>query len=422
MAKLENYYELLEVAPNATSAEIRDSFIAKSKLYHTDVGQGNHYFQALLNEAYETLKNSDKRAEYDKALMEAQKGTAALDRAQVAETKKQIREKLGLPDHYNALNVSRQVTPEEILEAYRRVYKQFQEGVFGPKTEERALSIMKAAQKARQVLSSPEKAHYDEQWDATYGMALKGCSFGMLALPGRGGLVKANNEVKTAVSKAKPHTLAKPKASHLTQEMEIVEKTQQRSVPQVKNTTKINTSSPKGVRTTKPIDLDTPTATHGKSASFKGRQVLPSYINVVLMQEIIKNKPIAGADISYPVRGLFGIFGKDYTFQFAIEKDDVFCNERLESLNGQPLTDWIYYNKFWNDVQKPFMISGREVIALPAETFLPMTSIRNSHFIGGRISKSHLASIQEMVTKAILANPQIIEAYFDYENQQGKRY
>lgn len=422
MAKLENYYELLEVAPNATSAEIRDSFIAKSKLYHTDVGQGNHYFQALLNEAYETLKNSDKRAEYDKALMEAQRGTAALDRAQVAETKKQIREKLGLPDHYNALNISRQVTSEEILEAYRKVYKQFQEGVFGPKTEERALSIMKAAQKARQVLSSSEKEHYDEQWDATYGMALKGCSFGMLALPGRGGLVKANNEVKTAVSKAKPHTLAKPKASHLTQEMEIVEKTQQRSVPQVENTTKINTSSPKGVRTTKPIDLDTPTATHGKSASFKGRQVLPSYINVVLMQEIIKNKPIAGADISYPVRGLFGIFGKDYTFQFAIEKDDVFCNERLESLNGQPLTDWIYYNKFWNDVQKPFMISGREVIALPAETFLPMTSIRNSHFIGGRISKSYLASIQEIVTKAILANPQIIEAYFDYENQKGKRY
>lgn len=422
MAKLENYYELLEVAPNATSAEIRDSFIAKSKLYHTDVGQGNHYFQALLNEAYETLKNSDKRAEYDKALMEAQKGTAALDRAQVAETKKQIREKLGLPDHYNALNISRQVTSEEILEAYRKVYKQFQEGVFGPKTEERALSIMKAAQKARQVLSSSEKEHYDEQWDATYGMALKGCSFGMLALPGRGGLVKANNEVKTAVSKAKPHTLAKPKASHLTQEMEIVEKTQQRSVPQVKNTTKINTSSPKGVRTTKPIDLDTPTATHGKSASFKGRQVLPSYINVVLMQEIIKNKPIAGADISYPVIGLFGIFGKDYTFQFAIEKDDVFCNERLESLNGQPLTDWSCYNKFWNDVQKPFMISGREVIALPAETFLPMTSIRNSHFIGGRISKSYLASIQEIVTKAILANPQIIEAYFDYENQKGKRY
>lgn len=421
MAKLENYYVLLEVAPDATPAEIRDSFIAKSKLYHTDAGQGNHYFQALLNEAYETLKDRDKRAEYDKALMEEKKGAAALDRAQVAETKKQIREKLGLLDHYNALNISRQVTPEEILEAYRQVYKQFQEGVFGPKTEERALSIMKAAQTARKVLTSPEKAQYDEQWDATYGMALKGCSFGMLALPDRGGLVKANNEVKTAVYEAKTHTLAKPKASHLTQEMEVVEKPQQRSVPQVKNTTKINTTSPKGVSTTKPIDLDIPTATHGKSANFKGRQVLPSYINVVLMQQIT-NTPIAGADISYPVKGLFGIFGKDYTFQFAIEKVDFLGSERLESLNGQALTNWIYYDKFWDNVQKPFTISGREVIALPAETFLPMIHIRNSHFIGGRISKSYLASIQEIVTKAILAYPQIIEAYFDYENQQGKRY
>lgn len=77
-----NYYERLGVARNATEQEIKDAYTSIAKVYHPD----SHFFDDLLEdaqlptgseedevfklvtEAYNTLINSEKRADYDRTL------------------------------------------------------------------------------------------------------------------------------------------------------------------------------------------------------------------------------------------------------------------------------------------------------------------------------------------------------------------
>ena len=63
----ENYYALLEVSPSATQEEIKKAYFAVAKKYHPDVYHGQDAQQRFqrINEAYETLKDPLKRAEYD---------------------------------------------------------------------------------------------------------------------------------------------------------------------------------------------------------------------------------------------------------------------------------------------------------------------------------------------------------------------
>ena len=62
----QNYYDLLEVSPSATLAEIRRSYHRLARLHHPDLNK-----QALdthikhLNLAYQTLRDPHKRAIYD---------------------------------------------------------------------------------------------------------------------------------------------------------------------------------------------------------------------------------------------------------------------------------------------------------------------------------------------------------------------
>lgn len=70
---MENYYQVLKVAPSTSQYEIRKAYIALVKKCHPDlVGEGNGAASAdrmnLLNEAYHTLKNPQRRAEYDRML------------------------------------------------------------------------------------------------------------------------------------------------------------------------------------------------------------------------------------------------------------------------------------------------------------------------------------------------------------------
>src|SRR5689334_16566282 len=67
MAK--DYYELLGVPRSASEAEIRKAYLKLAHKYHPDKTGGDKAAEEKLKEinaAYDTLKNSDKRAQYDR--------------------------------------------------------------------------------------------------------------------------------------------------------------------------------------------------------------------------------------------------------------------------------------------------------------------------------------------------------------------
>jgi hypothetical protein len=67
-----NYYEILNIKPNATQNQIKKMFKRLSLAFHPDTEEdtgvdGDLKFR-MINEAYETLKDPDKRKEYDKEI------------------------------------------------------------------------------------------------------------------------------------------------------------------------------------------------------------------------------------------------------------------------------------------------------------------------------------------------------------------
>ena len=78
----QNYYDVLEVSPSATLAEIKRAYHRLARLHHPDLNK-----QALdthikrLNEAYNVLRDLQKRAAYDEQLAEAQRQAALLAKA-----------------------------------------------------------------------------------------------------------------------------------------------------------------------------------------------------------------------------------------------------------------------------------------------------------------------------------------------------
>ena len=67
-----NYYEILEVSPNASVEVIRMAYKAQVKKYHPDNYKDNPQYaeekMALFNEAYDVLADEDKRKAYDAQL------------------------------------------------------------------------------------------------------------------------------------------------------------------------------------------------------------------------------------------------------------------------------------------------------------------------------------------------------------------
>ncbi len=66
-----NYYRILQVQPDAPAEIIHACYrtLMHKLKQHPDYG-GAHWNAAIINEAYETLSNSDKRFEYEKRLFE----------------------------------------------------------------------------------------------------------------------------------------------------------------------------------------------------------------------------------------------------------------------------------------------------------------------------------------------------------------
>ena len=66
-----DYYQLLDLRPEATAAEIKKKFRELAKKFHPDRNPGNSDAEErfkLINEAYEQLRNPEKRADYDRYL------------------------------------------------------------------------------------------------------------------------------------------------------------------------------------------------------------------------------------------------------------------------------------------------------------------------------------------------------------------
>jgi len=66
-----DYYQLLDLRPEATGAEIKKNFRKLAKQFHPDTNPGNRDAEErfkVINEAYEQLCDPDKRADYDRYL------------------------------------------------------------------------------------------------------------------------------------------------------------------------------------------------------------------------------------------------------------------------------------------------------------------------------------------------------------------
>ncbi len=66
---MKNFYEVLRVRTNATQAQIRNAYMGLITKYHPDVYKGDKQYASrytsILTEAYATLNNETRRAEYD---------------------------------------------------------------------------------------------------------------------------------------------------------------------------------------------------------------------------------------------------------------------------------------------------------------------------------------------------------------------
>ncbi len=68
---MKDYYKILNISQSATQSDIKKSYRALARQYHPDANVGDPKFDKIfadINEAYEILKDEEKRKEYDKGL------------------------------------------------------------------------------------------------------------------------------------------------------------------------------------------------------------------------------------------------------------------------------------------------------------------------------------------------------------------
>ena len=69
MAEKRDYYEVLGVSKDASEADIKKAYRQMAKKYHPDLNPGDKDAEAKfkeVNEAYEVLSDSEKKAKYDR--------------------------------------------------------------------------------------------------------------------------------------------------------------------------------------------------------------------------------------------------------------------------------------------------------------------------------------------------------------------
>jgi len=66
--KLKNYYKILNIQKNASNDQIKEGYRKLVKFWHPDVNQSSNSHEKFIeiNEAFEILKDKDKRIVYDR--------------------------------------------------------------------------------------------------------------------------------------------------------------------------------------------------------------------------------------------------------------------------------------------------------------------------------------------------------------------
>lgn len=119
---MDNYYEILEVSKNASKEVIEKAYRVLAKRYHPDLQKENNKKIAeekmkLINEAYETLSNDEKREKYNIQLKEIER------QKYVNENNKYNNE-----EYYEEQNLSKEeIKQEEILQ---RQYQEEKERIY----------------------------------------------------------------------------------------------------------------------------------------------------------------------------------------------------------------------------------------------------------------------------------------------------
>lgn len=128
---MKNYYRILNVRTNAADDEIKLSYRTLAKRYHPDVNPDNKETAlrfADINEAYEVLSDSKKRAEYDSRLWQATaQRTAAQQKSQQSATQEQYAQQM-------QVQIQAQVAAQ-LTDVKNRAYKEgYNRGVADGKT------------------------------------------------------------------------------------------------------------------------------------------------------------------------------------------------------------------------------------------------------------------------------------------------
>lgn len=91
MARLDNPYEILAVAKDASEAQIKKAYRNLAKKYHPDVNRGNKEaeikFKAV-GEAYNILSDKEKRANYDKMAQQREEEVQGEKRRKASQERK----------------------------------------------------------------------------------------------------------------------------------------------------------------------------------------------------------------------------------------------------------------------------------------------------------------------------------------------
>ena len=116
---MENYYDILGVGKSATQEEIKKKFRELSKKHHPDKGGDEEMFKKI-NEAYSTLSDPDKRAEYDNPV----KGFGSLTAEDVFNMafgrQRQRQESFKIDPH---VNISMSLTMEDVFNGVNKTIK-----------------------------------------------------------------------------------------------------------------------------------------------------------------------------------------------------------------------------------------------------------------------------------------------------------